>query len=207
MPLTRFQDTEQINKDVDQLVQEIERLRFSYEQYFLGLERQEPTAKRKTVENLIKKWAGMPIQNPRTRFRYQQAVARTNSFRTYWDRVLREMAEGKYQRDVFRAKIHEQERQQTRAGVPGEPKSTSAASPKPGDPMQILFDQYLTARQKCGEATQGLSLDAFRKTMTAQVDALKKKPGITGVRFKVAVEDGKAKIKALPQLAKKPGSP
>ena len=53
MALTRFQDTEQIQKDIQDLTKQLENLRIIYEQYFLGIVREEPTKLRKSVRDLI----------------------------------------------------------------------------------------------------------------------------------------------------------
>jgi hypothetical protein len=122
MALTRLQDPEQAAKDVERLAQDIEKLRSSYEQYFLGLEKREPSDLRAAVIGQIRKYASSPIQNARLKFRYQQSVARYNTYTTYWDRILREIEEGRYVREVFKAKIHEHDRGVT----PKEPASKPA---------------------------------------------------------------------------------
>src|SRR5207245_1285762 len=101
MPITPLKDNPQIASDLDEMTKSLEELRKGYEQYFLGLERVEPAKLRAKVVGFIRKYAGAAIQNARLKFRYQQTVARYNAFTTYWDRVLREIEDGKYERDVF----------------------------------------------------------------------------------------------------------
>jgi hypothetical protein len=197
MPLTPLQEqtSQDVAKDLDELARELEHLKGLYEQYFLGLERKEPVKLRAKVVGLIRKYAGSPIQNARIKFRYQQLVSRYNTYTLYWDRVLREIEEGRYQRDVFRARLHGIEKKPSEAAPP--PQGSAPATK--ADPMAVLFDRYRAERTKCGEPTAGLALDAFRKQLAAQIDALKKKTGAAGVRVQVTTENGKARIKLVPK--------
>lgn len=192
MALTQFQNTEEIAADLERLASELERLRLAFDQYFLGLEKREPVKLRNSVKELIRKYSGMAIQNSRLKFRYQQTTARYKSFTNYWDRILREIEEGRYTRDVFKAKIHEKERSQPQF-------KKKAQKPTSTDPVTQLFEKYVASRTQTKEATQGLSLDRFRQSLKGQVEAIKKKTGASSVRFQIKIEDGKTKLKALPQ--------
>ena len=190
MPLPQVQEKEAVTKDVDLLAKELETLRLSYDQYFLGLEKKPPTKQREKVIAIIRKYSGVVIQNVRAKFKFQQTIARYNTYTVLWDRVLREMEEGKYTRDVFRAKLHEEER-----GIKSKPTKV--------DPVAALFAQYIETRKKNNESTQGLSLNSFQKTLQTQIETIKSKTKASGVRFQVTTEEGKTKIKAIPQLPKK----
>jgi hypothetical protein len=200
------QDGEAIAKDVDLLARELERLRLSYEQYFLGLEKDEPIKLKLTVTRLISKLSGAAVQNARLKFRVQQTIARFNTFSTYWNRILKDIEEGRHRRDVFRATIHEKERfgkwkEEKAAGVAAK---ASEAAGGASDPMAALFEQYVDARKQTNESLAGLTLDAFKKSMNSQLTALKQKVPAGNFRFQVAVEGGKTKIKAIPQQPPKP---
>lgn len=43
------------------------------------------------------------MRNTGARFRFQTLVQRFTSYQTYWNRILRQMEEGTYRRDVARA--------------------------------------------------------------------------------------------------------
>ncbi len=205
MALTRLQDTDLIAKEVDQLAKELDKLHLAYEQYFLGLEREEPQQKREVVASLIRKYSGTSIQNARLKFKLQQAIARYSSYTTYWNRILREIEEGRYTRDVFRAKIHEKEKAIKPSDTQPQPKlsGTVAAGSLPQDPFTTLFDQYVKAKKKCNESTVGLNLEGFKKSLANQIEALKTKTKGMGVRFQVVTEAGKAKIRVFAQPSNK----
>jgi hypothetical protein len=188
LPTPKEKENEDLAKEVDLLAREVEKLRLGYEQYFLGLQKDEPLKIRAGVTKLLGKLSGTAVQNARIKYRLSQTIARYNTFSTYWNRILKEIEDGRYQRDVFRATLHEKER----SGPPPVP-------PK-ADPYKALYAEFLAARKQCNEPVTGLTLEGFRKTMTAQLTALKQKtPAAASFRFQVAVEGGKTKIKAIPQ--------
>lgn len=199
MALTRFQDNEKIAQEIEQLGGDLEKLRLAYEQYFLGLERTEPSKLRKGVSDLVRKHSGTGLQNARLKFRLQQMIARYNTYVAYWDRILREMEDGTYTRDVFKAKIHEK----ARFGAPAAASPAAAPVAKAASPMEQLYRQYVDAKKKCNEDVSSLSLEKFEKTIRAQIETLKQKTGGTTIRFQVLTEGGKAKLKALAQTAPK----
>ena len=82
--------------------------------------------------------------------------------------------------------------------------SATSATEKVGkpDPYDQLFRTYVETRKKCGESVQGLTLDSFRKTIANQVESIKKKTKAQGVKFQVATENGKTKLKAIPVTKK-----
>lgn len=195
MALTRFQNTEQIQKDIQDLSHLLEKLRVQYEQYFLGLIREEPIKMRTDVKNLITKNHGIPIQNASLKFQLQQSIARYNTYSTYWDRILREMEEGTYRRDVFKANLHEKERKEKTGPV----KSTVA--PKKKDMFENLFDQYKDLKKQLKQDTNNLSFEAFRDQLKKKMGDLKTQAKGDQYSFKVVQENKEIKIK----LQKKKG--
>lgn len=199
MPITNpdTQDPEVIAKNIERLVKGVEKLRFSYEQYFLGFQKHEPVKERSETTRLITKLANAAIPNARMKFRLQQTIARFNSFSTYWGRILKDIEEGRHQRDLFRARIHTGKKQTPPTATKGSDSPSQQANAA-SDPYATLYNQYISARTKCKETTKGLTLDGFRKTMTTQMKVLQQKSS-GGFRFQVTVEGGKSKIKAIPQ--------
>jgi hypothetical protein len=62
----------------------------------------------------------------------------------------------------------------------------------------MVFDAYIQARGQCGQSTD-LGFDAVRDTLKNQVRQIKSQFNCESVKFRVAIEDGKAKLKAVPQ--------
>jgi hypothetical protein len=93
----------QIDRELDELETKGEQLRALYEQYFMGLERHEPAVLRRDVERRIKLLRREQIRNTAQRFKFNVLVQRYNTMQQHWARVVREIENGTYRRDVLRA--------------------------------------------------------------------------------------------------------
>ncbi|MSQ01569.1 MAG: hypothetical protein EXR71_06710 [Myxococcales bacterium] len=65
---------------------------------------------------------------------------------------------------------------------------------------RLVFDKYIEARGRCGQSTE-LGFEAVREALVKQVRQIKSTYNVESVKFRVVVEDGKAKVKAVPQAA------
>ena len=175
-------------EDLQLLDIKLKLLKNEYEQYFMRTRMREPHLLRGEVQKMVSYYANVPIRNTGHRFKFNNLRARFFAFRRHWDRVLREIEEGRYERHLFKANLRERERTQR-------PKANTAeGKTEPED----VFDSYLEARQACGQGTAGITrkkLDALMEKQSAQLRA---KSGCEKVKFRVVVEGGKAKLKVSP---------
>jgi hypothetical protein len=93
----------EVERELEELETRIERLRALYEQYFMGLEKLEPLIPKKDVERRIWVLRRVQVRNTGLRFKFQMLIQRFNTFQQYWLRVVREIDNGTYRRDVLRA--------------------------------------------------------------------------------------------------------
>jgi hypothetical protein len=96
-------DTAEIERELDDLETRIDRLRALYEQYFLGIEKMEPSIPRRDAERKIQILRKEQVRNTAQRFKFQMLVQRYNTMQQHWARVTREIENGTYRRDVLRA--------------------------------------------------------------------------------------------------------
>jgi hypothetical protein len=93
--------------DIEKLVGELEiavdRLRSLYDQYFMGIEKLEPTVPRKDVDRRIYTLRKEQIRNTALRFRFQMLLQRYNTYQTHWQRICRDIENGTYKRHLIRA--------------------------------------------------------------------------------------------------------
>ncbi|MCK6520547.1 hypothetical protein L6R49_03810, partial [Myxococcota bacterium] len=61
-----------------------------------------------------------------------------------------------------------------------------------------VYERYMEARRSCGQ-TGDLDFESVKKQLAQQVRVLKSQYKCTSVKFRVTVEDGKARLKAAPQ--------
>lgn len=88
---------------IEELETRVERLRSVYDQYFMGIERLEPLIMRKDVDRRLWILRREQIRNTGMRFKLQTTIQRYNTYQQYWARIVREIENGTYQRDLGRA--------------------------------------------------------------------------------------------------------
>jgi hypothetical protein len=93
----------EIEKELADLEHKAEHLRALYEQYFMGIDRVEPLVPRKDVERRIIVLRREQLRNTAQRFKFNTLVQRFNTMQTHWSRIVREIENGTYRRDVIRA--------------------------------------------------------------------------------------------------------
>jgi len=197
-----FERREALLKEGEKIVVEINSLdtkladvKFLYEQYFIGMEKKEPFKLRKEVQDIIKVLTRTYIKSTVQKFRFHALIAKYATYSRLWDRILREIEEGTYKRDIFRIKVKEW---QDNKKIKREKEKETIAAGK-ADPLQQLFDQYIETRKKSNESINNISKEKFAETITSQVSEIKKKFKCKSVSFKVIIEDGKTKLKAVPK--------
>lgn len=100
---------EEFDNEIAQLEVNLDRLRALYEQYFIGIERIEPTVARKTVDRQFWTLKRVVVRNTARRFRFQTLVQRYNTLQQHWMKVCRQIENGTYTRHVQRAKRRNEE--------------------------------------------------------------------------------------------------
>jgi len=215
-----------LEKVLDDLERRLDRLRSLYEQYFQGIERVEPSMERTSLHNAVLELRKEKTRNSALRFRINQIVARMSTFENYWNRICRQIEEGTYQRDLFKARLHAAKREEK---VPAkenekraEPAKTAAATAPTGSPqaaspnkaalppaaggditdsdIKALYQAYIMAKRRCREEVKGLSEEKLGQTLRSQVAAIKNQYKCKAVEFKVVIKDGKAVLKAVPKF-------
>lgn len=180
-----------IAEDLPQLERMLGELVTKYEQYFIGLEKREPLQLQTDVEKLVRRYAGTPINNTMYKYKYNMLVARLNTYREHWNRILRLIEEGRYSRDRFIRDL----RQRQHAGA--SPSREEAAVPQPQDKeLDRLYHEYREARLSCNLPVDNLSPERVAATILKSKPSLVARLGTDDLTFRVVVENGKPKIKA-----------
>src|SRR3954469_23502367 len=69
----------------------------------MGIERLEPMILRKEVDRRLWALRREQIRNTGMRFKLETTIQRYNTYQQYWQRIVREIENGTYQRDLGRA--------------------------------------------------------------------------------------------------------
>lgn len=159
-------------------------LEIAYEQYFMGIERFEPEKERQILALRLRRLINTHIPQTDLRFRLQNLNSRFQSYAAYWDRILRLIEEGRYQRQLSHMKW---------AQKPVSPAPGETPSPRPADPLDQIFRELSEAHASC-------HIPAPRREQVAeflqrQADVIRERFGDRPVDMLVVVENGKPKIK------------
>lgn len=186
-----------IADDIAAIEKKLIQLKTDYEQYFMGFQKRAPEALRVELDRLIQLYSNQRITNTALNFRYKTVVARYNSYKTYWDRIMREIEEGRYVRDLFKMKLHDRQKV-TAPPAPAAQSSTRGNEIRSDeDLMKRVYEEYADARRRTNEPP--VKYESVAGLLAKQIPTIKEKYKCSSVDFKVVVEDGKAKLKAVPK--------
>jgi hypothetical protein len=194
---------------LDELEQRMFVLKIDYEKYFSGIEKIEPLREREELRRMVRDLLEEQIRNSTLRFRFQTLRARFQSLELYWTRNLVLIERGTHPKMRFRADAKDRGRAAAAAaGAPPEPslsaeqqevlRQRQEALEREERAYKRVYDTYMEARAKCGQSTD-VAFDSVKDALKKQVRQIKANFQCDTVKFRIVVEDGKAKVKAIPQ--------
>lgn len=183
-----------IEEELADLTARIERLRVLYQQYFMGMERIPPLVQREQLERRVRESALNDVRRAAVKFRFQSLIQRLRTYEVYWDRLQRDIEEGRVERGV----AQEGGLRPARAPRADAERAAAPPDPTPEDPVEALFRDFLRAREQVGLPVEGITLDAFRLSIERQRRIHSERLGVPDVSFTVAVKDGRVVLQARP---------
>ena len=190
-----------MNLRLEELEQAMFLLKIQYEKYFSGIERLEPLRERDDVKRLIRELMQENITNSVQIYRFRQLRARWNILDLYIQRNLVMIERGTHPKMQFRAKLKERqqrEMQDRRQKARQVAQDRAERQRKEDAAFRQIYDKFMDARKKCGQSTD-MEYESVQKTLRNQVRNIKGRYKCESVSFRVAIEDGKARLKAIPK--------
>ncbi|MBI3933977.1 MAG: hypothetical protein HY316_04745 [Acidobacteria bacterium] len=175
------------DEELSKLEDGIRRLKIEYDIFFNGGSKKPPTDSQWRVETLVKKLQDSSNMNFGQRFRYTALAQRYALFSELWRQRLKTREEGP---------------RRTAAEVRAERKKPDSFRVDWRDPGQEpekvdrLFAAFVEAKRKCGENTESLGPEAFKRFVQQKTDQLKREFKCEQVEYVVEVEQGQVKLKA-----------
>jgi hypothetical protein len=207
-------------KEISELSKKIDRLKYLYDQYFMGFEKMEPSVLRSQIDRHIKYSKLHGLTRPVLRLKFLNEVQRYRTLCAYFDRVLRDINNGSNVRDAFFKTVrvakpdeHPQEIKQPPAQlktdamqpakdeikkpvIKDEAKALASLSVSEEEKFFRLFNEYMEAKKKYKDPVSNLSYDRFRQSIINSRNEQQKKHGDVEVDFSVTVKDGKVTLVA-----------
>jgi len=169
-----------------EMEQDLKDLQIRYEQYFAGVEKREPIREREELSRRLRLLSNRRIIQTDLRFRHQSLLARFHSYASHWDRILRLIDEGKYERHLAKLK---------RPQSDGAPQTRQEGDAAPDATVDRLYQDLVTARQTCNLSGTAPDRQQVAEFLSRQREKIREKFGDREVDFVVVTEDGKPKIK------------
>jgi hypothetical protein len=171
--------------DLDRFADDLQKLRVEYERFFNGATAVPPEAQRDELEARMRQLRNAPARGAAEQFRLSSLEARFNSYQELWRRRLSNLEEGR---------------------------TVLGRRPAPATAAPIDVERGVVVRHRVGEdAAEALyrrlqegsgalrvDLDRFRGYLESQLDTIRQRTGAAAVRFRLAEEGGKMKLKAMP---------
>lgn len=133
-------DLNEIAEQLEVVEKLLDRTKVIYEQYFMGIQKVPPSQLHRDIERKVRELTQKQIRNTSLRYRLTTVTQKFGVYNTYWRRILRQIEQGTYIRDVARV--------QRRARRRGEdvPEEILAAMPRRMRD-RVLRDRELVARR------------------------------------------------------------
>jgi len=198
----RQQSESRLNQLLVEADRVMDRLKVDWEKYFLGIDDRPPEQMMRDIKRIMRDIEKNRSLKTALKFRTQTIRDRFTSLNQYWMRSQRQIEEGTHFRQKRKLSLIEKE-QALRDRVTGapDPRRGDGAAPAGGSghnhDSQELFKDFIMARAQCGQPIQGITPDKLAAQLRDQADKIRQATGANDVRFRVVVENGKPKVKAV----------
>jgi hypothetical protein len=166
---------------LDRIDRGINSMKIEFERFFAGGLRIPPEEIRQKLQQEFRTLRNANINSAAENFRLGSLEARFNSVNELLNRRLREREEG---RPIVAREVR--------------PQYDAAAGITLGTVPDLEAVEALFAGMYRSSGNTSVDLDSFRNYLAQQISGIRAKTGCDAVQFRVAVEDGKARLKAKP---------
>ncbi|RPH56689.1 DNA-binding response regulator [bacterium] len=175
-----------VSEAIDRLGRDVQQLRVDFERFFNGALPFPPEELRNRVQMQLRQLRNANLSTAVESFRLGDLEARFNSYNELFNRRLRDREEGRHPQAAHQA-----------------PPPTRSHDPEKGILVGDRVDPEAAEALYCRLASAPgdspkFDLDSFQTYLVKQAAAIRAKTGCSEVQFRLAVEDGKTKLKARP---------
>jgi len=168
-----------ISSALSSLELEVDTLKKLYEQYFAGLSKLPPEKEHKKVKQVFLKFTPKELKTTALKFRFQSIQTRYISLNSHWNRIMRQIEEGTYSREVFKMHQHDIDRAEKKSLQP----KTGATDKK----IDLLYEKV----QKLADKDLHIpSKENFEKTVKIEMKRFAKEN--PGEKFQLRLEKEKS---------------
>jgi len=182
---------------LEKLDTDIDNLRIQFEQYFMGIRKTLPENERTALQYRIRRLANVPCANYAIKYKFQQLVAKFNSYNQYWERIIQRLESGQISRERLKAylktgPIGEESKPEA---LEGKGKSKKEPEELGSEKLEQIYQQLTESRKSLNQPIN-LSKEKLGEALKKQMAQIKEKYKDKKLEFEVVVQDGQAKLKA-----------
>lgn len=187
-----------VEQELTMLEDGIRRLKIEYEIFFNGGNSRMPFDLRWRVENLIKKYGDYSNLTFAQRFRYNTLVGKFHSYSELWRRMIKNREEGKpgYANLPSLETVSEESPQTSSSDDRLVCQLICSDPEQETEKLENLFKSLVEAKRECGERTDTVQFQAFKKFILEKTSKLKEQFNTNTVCYTVSIESGKVKLTA-----------
>ncbi len=179
-PAADLAANKQLEQEINRLAVSIRKFRIDSQRFFAGDLKLPPNELREKISSELRRLRGTSLKGAAANFRLNSLEAKFQSHL-----------------DLFGRRLRSRER--------GEMRAPAGAEQQPPDPKKGVVLGPKADSQAVAALYQGLykrnpkmDLDRFRTYIQRQADVIRAKTGCRDIQFRIAVQDGKVKLKARP---------
>ena len=195
-----------IDEELSQMERDIRQLKIEYDQYFGGGRKRPPSEIEWRIDLLVKRYGerGGDMKHGQ-RFRFSNLTQTYAKYKEIFRKKLQQKEEGKIQRhfgaaakaiEAERAQKQEQERALAAASG-GAFRITCSEPEKETEKIDKLYQAFLQAKEKAGEATGKLTPEGFNEFVRKKTKDLQTQKNCREVEYVIEMTNGQVKLKAL----------
>ena len=188
-----------VDEELTSLEENVRRLKVEYDIFFGGGSRRAPADLDWRVQGMIKKYSDSHKLSMEQRFKYNTVVQRYAIYSDLWRQKLRIKEEG-YRRPQDALLGIQGVRPMAGDAPTREGKSSAVLLFAGGDETESIRELYAPIQSATSKGKAGGTLEAFTAFLRAKTREIQNCYGCSGVKYTVEVKNGRAQIKAKPNL-------
>lgn len=189
-----------LDQAIDRIEEGIRRLKQQYDVFFSGATPHPPIELRNEIERLIRQYTNTSMRRYADQFRFNTVVGRFNLYAELWNKQVRAREEGGPRGQVVPPPPPPAARSRRPADDPQTPLvAIRISNPETElEGLRALYESYSRARSEASGAPSKVSMDAFVRKLSDQVNSIKASRGCNSVEFVITSGGSQVQIKARP---------
>lgn len=178
-------ERQRISRQLDEVEYMLKEVRIKYEQYFAGVEKIAPVNIRDELERQLRLLGRRKIVQIDLRYRLQNISSSFHAYTRMWERVQRQMDEGRYTRHTKGNALR---------AAASEGKACATTHTVASNSAQ-LYQDYVRMCRECKVAPAITGASSMETFVRDKKEAIRQRYGAIQCSFTVVSEDGRPRIK------------